>query len=171
MDAITYRKLHFPSSIIQHAVWLYVRFNVCLRAVKEHIHPRATLMAALGKVMRGPTGVVFVTELAAFFAIMKESYRRVDLAEFFKERKTEKFTGDQLRKMFSGKPKRGKGPPGMFFGFQRTNFGIIHVRTDGERVLVFTHSGKKGLNEAYRFAVTMNNGKRRIKFAKRVTTQ
>ena len=29
------------------------------------------------------------------------------------------------------------------FGFERTNFGIIHIRTDGERVLVFTHSGKK----------------------------
>jgi hypothetical protein len=33
------------------------------------------------------------------------------------------------------------------------NFGIIHVRTDGERVLVFTHSGRKGMLEAYRFTV------------------
>jgi hypothetical protein len=140
-------------------------------AVKEHIHPRATLMATLGKVMRGSTGIVFVTELAAFFAVKKESYRREDLAKYFNDRKTETFRGDQLAKLFTGKPSRAKDPPGMYFGFQRTNFGIIHVRTDGERVLVFTHSGKKGLNEAYRFNVTMKNGKRRIKFAKRVTTQ
>jgi acyl-coenzyme A thioesterase PaaI-like protein len=37
--------------------------------LKEHIHPRATLMAALGKVMRGDTGIVLCTELAAYFAI------------------------------------------------------------------------------------------------------
>lgn len=54
-------------------------------------------------------------------------------------------------------PREGD-PPGLFYGFERTNFGIIHVRTDGERVLVFTHSGKKGLNEAYRFSVTVENG-------------
>ena len=40
------------------------------------------------------------------------------------------------------------------FAFERTNFGIAHVRTDGERVLAFTHSGKKFLNEAYRFTVS-----------------
>jgi hypothetical protein len=39
------------------------------------------------------------------------------------------------------------------FAFERTNFGIAHIRTDGTRVLAFTHSGKKGMNEAYRFDV------------------
>jgi hypothetical protein len=34
---------------------------------KEYIHPRATLMAGLGKVSREPFPVVFVTELVAFF--------------------------------------------------------------------------------------------------------
>jgi hypothetical protein len=38
--------------------------------------------------------------------------------------------------------------------FERLNFGIAHVRTDGERVLAFTHSGKEGMNEAYRFTVS-----------------
>ena len=39
-------------------------------------------------------------------------------------------------------------------------------RYDGQRVLVFTHSGKKGLNAAYRFEVTKNaNGERVIDFA------
>jgi hypothetical protein len=41
-----------------------------------------------------------------------------------------------------------------FYAFERTNFGIVHVRTDGERVLAFTHSGKEGMNEAYRFTVS-----------------
>ena len=40
-----------------------------------------------------------------------------------------------------------------FFGFERTNFGIIQIRTDGERVLVFTHSGKESMKEAYAFTV------------------
>ena len=35
MSNISYRNLHFPSSIIQRAVWLYVRFNLSLRDVEE----------------------------------------------------------------------------------------------------------------------------------------
>lgn len=61
--------------------------------------------------------------------------------------------------------------PGLFYGFDRKNFGIIYIRTGGERVLVFTHSGKKGLNEAYRFDVTVEDGERKIKFAKKVVTR
>jgi len=120
---------------------------------KEHIHPRATLMSALGKVMRHETGVVFCTELAAFFAIKDYCYTRDDLAKYFKKRKDRSFTGEELRKLFSGVPK-DEDPEGMFFGFERTNFGVIHVRTDGKRVLIYTHSGKKHHNEAYRFEVT-----------------
>ncbi len=35
MNAISYRNLHFPPSIIQRAVWLYARFNLSLRDVEE----------------------------------------------------------------------------------------------------------------------------------------
>ena len=112
---------------------------------KEYIHPRATLMAALGKVMRGDTGVLFCTELAAFFATKEDCLTREDLAAYFKERETEQFTGEELRKLFTGVP-RDEDPEGLFFGFERLNFGIIHLRTDGERVLAFTHSGpERGL--------------------------
>ena len=52
-----------------------------------------------------------------------------------------------------------------YFGFERTNFGIIHIRTDGERVLVFTHSGKAGMNEAYRLTVDKQH---RVKLAKSI---
>jgi beta-lactamase superfamily II metal-dependent hydrolase len=131
----------------------------------EYIHPRATLMAALGASMRGDTGLVFSTELAAFFKYQNDCYKRDDLADFFGGRPDDSFTGEQLRLMFSGVPKKDEDPPGMFQGFERTNFGIIHLRTDGERVLVFTHSGKRGLNEAYRFSVTVDStGERQIEF-------
>lgn len=137
---------------------------------KEHIHPRATLMAALGKVMRGDTGIIFCTELAAFFGTADECLRRGDLAEFFRQHADRSFTGEELRQLFSGVP-RPEDPQRTFFGFERLNFGIVHLRTDGERVLAFTHSGKKGLNEAYRFAVTRQDGERRIAFAPKVTTR
>jgi len=35
MNVISYRNLHFPPSIIQHAIWLYARFNLSLRDVGE----------------------------------------------------------------------------------------------------------------------------------------
>ncbi len=95
---------------------------------KEHIHPRATLMGALGKASRGDTAIVLCTELAAFF---------------------------ELRGMSNSD--NGK----RYFGFERTNFGIIQIRTDGKRVLVFTHSGKAGMKEAYCFTVDKNH---KVKF-------
>ncbi len=99
---------------------------------KEHIHPRATLMAALGKASRSSPAVIFCTELVAFFKA------------------------------------RGNATQGgrTFFAFERTNFGIVHVRTDGERVLAFTHSGKAGVNEAYRFTVSATGA---VTFAPRVS--
>lgn len=99
---------------------------------KEHIHPRATLMAALGKASRSSPAVIFCTELVAFF----------------------KARGDATQ---GGRT---------FFAFERTNFGIVHVRTDGERVLAFTHSGKAGVNEAYRFTVSATGA---VTFAPRVS--
>jgi beta-lactamase superfamily II metal-dependent hydrolase len=93
---------------------------------KEYIHPRATLMGALGKVARNDVSLVFCTELAAFFELRGMSQ-----------------TLDAKKRVY--------------FGFERTNFGIIHIRTDGERVLVFTHSGKEGMNEAYSLTVDDNH--------------
>ena len=106
---------------------------------KEHIHPRATLMGALGRVARGDTSLVFCTELAAFFQV----------------RGVSKETNPSNKKR--AKP---------YFGFERTNFGIIQIRTDGNRVLVFTHSGKAGMKEAYRFTVDKSH---KVRFAKTIT--
>jgi len=134
---------------------------------KEHIHPRATLMAALGKVMRGDTGIIFCTELAAFFAVRNMSNTRKHLQKYFKEREAESFTGAEVAKLFAGKVDEGDPKPA-FFAFERTNFGIVHIRTDGERVLAFTHSGKKGMNEAYAFTVKMVGGIRQVTFEDKV---
>lgn len=106
-------------------------------AAKEYIHPRATLMAALGKASRTTRAVIFCTELAAFF-------------------RTLGYVDD---------PKDRKDPTRRVFAFERTNFGIAHVRTDGRRVLAFTHSGKRFMNEAYRFTVSPTG---EVEFAKAV---
>jgi hypothetical protein len=136
-------------------------------ANKEHIHPRATLVSALGRVSRGETGIVLCTELAAFFAKRDYSHERALIAEFYQG--DEEITRADLRKFYGSKRRSPEDEQALpsFYGFERTNFGIIHVRTDGERVLVFTHSGREGRREAYRFTVDENHN---IRFAKDVTT-
>lgn len=91
-------------------------------AQKEYIHPRATLVGALGKHSRSDRPLIFVTEMVAFF----------------------KSEGDSVRV---------KGSKTPFYAFSRSAFGIVHVRTDGERLLVFTHSGKEGTKEAYAYTI------------------
>lgn len=94
---------------------------------KEYIHPRATLMGVLGKFSRIDRPLVFVTELVAF---MK------------KEGRAKILDGDD----------KGK----VIFSFSRSAFGIVHVRTDGHKILVFTHSGQKDLKEAYSFEIAVD---------------
>jgi len=91
---------------------------------KEYIHPRATLMGVLGKYSRIDRPLVFVTELVAF--MKKEGWAKI-------------LEGDD-----KGKER---------FAVSRSAFGIVHVRTDGNRILIFTHSGQKDLKEAYAFDV------------------
>ena len=40
-----------------------------------------------------------------------------------------------------------------FRNYEKISFGIVHVRTDGTRVLVVTNSGKEDQKEAYAFTV------------------
>ncbi|HEU0300510.1 MAG TPA: MBL fold metallo-hydrolase [Longimicrobium sp.] len=93
----------------------------------EHIHPRATLVGALGRYSRPEVEepVVFVTELAAFFAVEGPA--------------TVKAAGDR--------------PARDIFAFSRRAFGIVKVRTDGRRLLVYTYSGDAAAKEAYAFLV------------------
>jgi beta-lactamase superfamily II metal-dependent hydrolase len=95
-------------------------------AQKEYIHPRATLIGALGKWSRVPEPLIFVTELVAFFNV--EGWSRL---------------ADDKKAL-----KRGE-----FFGFSRTAFGMVKTRTNGKRLLVYTDSGNVQMKEAYAYAL------------------
>lgn len=95
-------------------------------AQKEYIHPRATLIGALGKWSRVPEPLIFVTELVAFFKV--EGWSRL---------------ADDKKAL-----KRGE-----FFGFSRTAFGMVKTRTNGKRLLVYTDSGNVQMKEAYAYAL------------------
>lgn len=99
---------------------------------KEYIHPRATLVGALSKQGR-PTldePLILITELAAFFKL--EGWVKNDHANLTHQQDVADRTDE-------------------FLAFSRKAFGIIKVRTDGERLLVYTYSGKDDLKEAYAF--------------------
>jgi beta-lactamase superfamily II metal-dependent hydrolase len=93
-------------------------------ARKEYIHPRATLMGALGKWSRVAEPLVFVTELVAFFSV------------------------EGLSKLADAKKAAKRGD---FFGFSRAAFGIVKTRTNGQRLLVYTDSGNVAMKEAYAY--------------------
>lgn len=95
-------------------------------ARKEYVHPRATLIGALGKWSRVPEPLIFVTELVAFFKV--EGWSRL---------------ADDKKAL-----KRGE-----FFGFSRTAFGMVKTRTNGKRLLVCTDSGNVQMKEAYAYAL------------------
>jgi hypothetical protein len=135
----------------------------------DHIHPRATLMSALGKVMRMNTGVIFTTELAAFFAVRDYAHTREELGMYFGKDLEKTYTGKELQAFFK-KQKKDWEAPKSFFAMERTNYGIIHIRTDGSRVLAFTHSGEDNLNEAYVFDVSVVDGKHVVRFRKKADT-
>jgi hypothetical protein len=98
-------------------------------ARKEYIHPRATLMGALGRHSRVEEPLVFVTELVAFFNV--EGWSKLTDAKKAEKR-------------------------GDFFGFSRTAYGIVKTRTDGRRLLVYTDSGKADMKEAYCYQLDQN---------------
>lgn len=91
---------------------------------KEYIHPRATLLGALGKHSRSDEPIILVTELVAFFKL--EGWAHLD-------------------------PEKRGGDRGPFFAFSRAAYGLVKTRTDGNRLLVYTDSGKADMKEAYCF--------------------
>jgi beta-lactamase superfamily II metal-dependent hydrolase len=115
-------------------------------ARKEFIHPRATLVGALGKYSRLEEPLVFVTELVAFFQVENmvspEGHKMKDGAAVVK----------------NGVAELNKKARKPFFAFSRAAFGLVSVRTDGERLLVCTNSGRTDLKEAYAFVMD-DNGK------------
>ena len=111
-------------------------------ARKEYIHPRATLVGALGKHSRATEPIIFVTELVAFFKV--EGFLRPEFHRLAED-------GAALTE--SGQPVLDEEAErrGSFFAFSRAAFGLVSSRTDGARLLVYTNSGRTDLKEAYAF--------------------
>ena len=111
-------------------------------ARKEYIHPRATLVGALGKHSRAAEPIIFVTELVAFFK-----------AEGFLRPEFHEITEDGAPLMKDGQPVMNEEAEarGRFFAFSRAAFGLVMVRTDGDRLLVYTNSARTNFKEVYAF--------------------
>ncbi|MBI4525465.1 MAG: MBL fold metallo-hydrolase [Deltaproteobacteria bacterium] len=101
---------------------------------KEYIHPRSGLMGALGRYSRATVDkpLIYVTEMVAFFKRFPGRNKVTSITK----------TGKDGKQLYSG-----------YNAYAKTVFGIVHVRTDGERVLVATHSGKEDQKESYVFHV------------------
>ncbi|MDP9194439.1 MAG: MBL fold metallo-hydrolase [Acidobacteriota bacterium] len=95
-------------------------------AGSDHIHPRAGLVGALGKYSRKSVErpLVYVTEMVAYFRPVN---RALEI--------------------------RDDGNVPLRNAHEKTTFGIVHVRTDGRRVLVATHSGEAKKKESYVFTI------------------
>ena len=104
---------------------------------KEYVHPRANLMAALGKHSRSDEPLLFSTELAAFFTyrggVQPEQHRKTSAGNLVDLGATSQ--------------------RGFFFAFDRLRFGAIRLRTDGERVFVAPESASDLIKEAYAFRI------------------
>ena len=101
--------------------------------LKEYIHPRAGLVGALGK-YSNPTverPLIYVTEMVAFFErVGKATIQRLDATK--------------------AEDKQQFETPNAYI---KKTYGIVHVRTDGNRVLVVTHGGNPDDKESYAFNV------------------
>ena len=111
-------------------------------ARKEYIHPRATIMGALGRFSRIHEPLIFVTELVAFFEMVSPT-----------SVECHKLGKDGLAVIKDGVAIEIKKNKKSFFAFRRTNFGLVKVRTDGKRLLIYTNSGQTKLKEAYAFSL------------------
>ena len=101
---------------------------------KEYIHPRATLVGALGRYSNAAEPLIFCTELVAFFKRIGWSYKD----------KNQHTPVPGAAVQLDDKQAR-------FYGFSRTAYGMVKIRTDGERLIVSTNSGKDDLKEIYAY--------------------
>jgi hypothetical protein len=96
-------------------------------------------MGALGKHSRVAEPLIFVTELVAFFRA--EGFVTPEFHEL----------EDGVALIENGQAKFDREAREPFFAFSRTAYGLVMVRTDGERLLVYTNSGQADLKEAYAY--------------------
>lgn len=115
---------------------------------KEYIHPRAPLLGSLGRHSRIQEPLIFVTELVAFFetvGYVRQEFHKVDKDDELVMKKGKAQINEIIRKAQN-------------FYFNRSVYGIVHVRTDGDRLLVFTDSARADLKEAYAYRMLKGEG-------------
>ncbi len=112
-------------------------------ARKEYIHPRATLVGGLGRYSRTEDPLVFITELVAFFAT--EGW----VTDDWHAMTPDGVAAVKRRADLVDVPARKA-----FYSFSRSAFGAVHLRTDGQRLLVWTDSALADMKEAYSFDLT-----------------
>jgi hypothetical protein len=98
---------------------------------RDFLHPRGNLLAMLGQARRGADPVVLVTNLSAFDRWAGEAFYAV-------------------RDGTGWKPDLARG---VFYARERTAYGVIHVRTDGERLLVARRGARPDRFEVYAYKV------------------
>ena len=112
-------------------------------ARKEFIHPRANLVGALGRFSRMEEPLIFITELVAFFQtegwVRKRFHQLTDEGVAAVKNK-QNIVNPQDDEKFHD-----------FFAFSRAAFGLVMVRTDGKRMLIYTNSALSDMKEAYAF--------------------
>ncbi|HEX9927003.1 MAG TPA: MBL fold metallo-hydrolase [Pyrinomonadaceae bacterium] len=110
-------------------------------ARKEYIHPRATILGALGRFSRVDEPIIFITELVAFF--QTEGWMRKQFHQL-----TDKGSAAVADDKDVVDPRKHD-----FYAFSRAAFGLVMVRTDGKRLLVYTNSALEDMKEAYAFEI------------------
>lgn len=133
-----------PNFIAQVAPVVSIVSSGDENARKEYIHPRATLIGALGRSSRVAEPLVFVTELVAFFEVVGWTDP---------ERHQVDAVGNAIILNGASVDLPTKQRRSTFFAFDRRAFGIVRVRTDGQRLFVFTDSGHDDMKEAYAYTV------------------
>ena len=99
----------------------------------DYMHPKVNLVGALGKASRVDRPMVFITELAAF--IKAEGWVE---AQPFKKKGSDWTDEVDMN-----------APHESFYAFRRQALGTVHVRTDGQKALIFTDSGVRDQKDAY----------------------
>ena len=86
---------------------------------KDYVHPRASLIGALGRASRNDKPLIFCTELAAFFAYMGVAIKPIKVIRPSGKTETLNYS---------------------FPAFNRLVYGAVRVRSDGKKILVAVES-------------------------------
>ena len=95
--------------------------------VRDHLHPRASTLGLLGAASRGTDPLIFITNLSAFDGYEGPAFRA-------------KTGEDSYEPDIEG---------GWFYARQRSQYGIVHARTDGRTLVVLRRGASPSKVEGY----------------------